>query len=160
MAVNHGWAPTEYKERWWAAWEGEKGCLHEQGGRCAVRGGCMGWIRATTRQCEIIGFMGQLGECSETACSLLPHRLSCIFLVSWKLLVGAKLHLCFSVLRIRVMPVRRGGNLLFSLNLLPKWCRGCLLIFSLKAAGDDSSLLTLHWGFSFKQLSLKNLLCN
>lgn len=76
----------------------------------------LGWVCKR----QIIGFMGQPGEGSETACSWLPRRLPCVFIISWELLVGVKLHLCFSVLRIRVMPIRNGGNLLFSLNLIHK----------------------------------------
>lgn len=66
---------------------------------------------------QIVGFVGQLGKHSATACSWLPHRLSCIFIMSWELLVGVQLHLCFGVLRIRAMPVRNGRNLLFSLEI-------------------------------------------
>lgn len=56
--------------------------------------GCLGRVWRS----QIVGFMGQPGECSESVASWLPHSLSCIFIVSWELLVGVKLHLCFSVL--------------------------------------------------------------
>lgn len=98
----------------------------------------------------MISFKGQPGECSETAHSWLPHVLPCKLIISWELLEGVKPHLCFNSLRLGVTPIRNGRNLLFSLNLTPKSCRGSLLIFSWKAVCDDSSLFTLYLNFFLK----------